>query len=187
MINDNDTFGFPTLLERRTYSDDRGFFSKLFSEEHMTLGGWFEVRQANISYTQHRGTIRGLHFHQDETKEAKILTVVTGKIFDVVLDVRPSSTEFGNHRTFVLDAKEPVSLYIPPGFAHGFQALVDEVLIAYIHSCDYVASDDRAVSALDASLSIEWPLAIHSMSERDRNAPKLSEHFENSYDLSSLR
>ena len=165
----------PLVIETDPIADDRGYFVRVMSADAFSQAGISHDRfvQENQSRSRVR-TIRGLHFRA-APGEAKLVRCIHGEIFDVVVDVRPSSPTFGKWEHFILDDKRHLQLYIPAGFAHGFQALSDVTDVCYKHDSFYDPKLDAAVAHDDPDIGIEWPLSDPVMSERDRNAPTLSE------------
>lgn len=160
------------ILNRVSHIDNRGEFDKLFNS--LALADFWEnsqVEQINISKNKQKGTVRGLHYQLHTYSEKKIVSCISGKIFDVVLDLRPKSSTFLEIFTIVLSGQQKNSLLIPEGFAHGFQSLEDESDLLYIHSKKYEESSERGVNVLDPTLKINWPLEITNISERDLNLP----------------
>jgi dTDP-4-dehydrorhamnose 3,5-epimerase len=164
------------ILNRVSHIDNRGEFDKLFNALSVT-DFWenLNVEQINISKNKQQGTVRGLHYQLQPYSEKKIVSCISGKIFDVALDLRPKSKTFLEVFTIVLSEQQKNSLLIPEGFAHGFQSLEDESDVLYIHSKNYEAYSERGVSALDPSLKINWPLEITNISERDLNLPLVAQ------------
>lgn len=156
---------FPTV-----HADQRGKFFEL----HRTTTYVTEpFVQDNCSLSK-KGVLRGMHFQLDPP-QAKLVTVLSGAIFDVVVDVRPSSPTFGKWLSVTLDDKTHAQLYIPAGFAHGFCALSDEALVTYKMSATYDPARELQFRYDDPAVGIEWPLLNPILSERDRCAPLLSE------------
>jgi dTDP-4-dehydrorhamnose 3,5-epimerase len=151
--------------------DVRGWFVRIYDDASWPMptgfgsGRWVQENQLRSRHT----AIRGLHFRADLT-EAKLLRVVRGEIFDVVLDLRPWSTTFGQWESFILDDRRHEQLFVPPGCAHGFQALTD-VDLCIKTSTPYDPSLDRGVSFSDQSLKIPWPIPNPVVSRRDLAAP----------------
>lgn len=161
------------LIRPHLHQDDRGWFARTYSADvYEAMGSPSPLIQENQSRSR-RGTIRGLHFRMDLT-ETKFVRVVQGRIFDVVVDLRPWSAAFLQIRTFELAADEPFHLRVPPGCAHGFQALSDSADVFYGVDARYEPDLDGALSPFDPQLSIAWPLADPILSERDRSAPSLA-------------
>lgn len=158
------------------HGDDRGFFARVFCErEFEALGLTKKWSQINISYSQAKGTLRGLHFQRAPATEVKLVRCVKGKVLDVFLDVRAQSATFGQHDAIVLDAEVKNSVYIPAGCAHGFQTLSDDAELLYFHSHAYEPGLEGGVNPLDPALNISWPLPVSQMSVRDQSLPVLSE------------
>ncbi|WP_370402004.1 dTDP-4-dehydrorhamnose 3,5-epimerase [Sulfitobacter sp. JB4-11] len=164
---------YEVLLEPR--GDARGFFARFYCDDEFTRHGlnthW---PQMNISVTRTLGTLRGLHFQRGAAAEVKLVRCLQGRAYDVIVDLRQGSDTFGQHVTVELDAERRNSVYIPQGFAHGFQALEDEVELQYLHSHPYAADHEGGVNVMDPDLAIHWPLPPATLSERDKNLPPLS-------------
>jgi len=103
----------------------------------------------------------------------KLVTCLRGRIFDVVVDIRRASADFLSWRGVELSGGEMVSLFIPPGFAHGFQPLEDECELLYLHSAAYAPDYEGSINAFDSRIGIEWPLPVACMSEKDRRIPRI--------------
>lgn len=127
--------------------------------------------QANQSRSSHR-TLRGLHLRAGPG-EAKVVRCARGRMFDVVVDLRPRSPEFGRWERFLLDDEDHVQVYVPPGCGHGFQVLSDICDVCYLHDRYYEPALDVAVAWDDEDLAVAWPLPDPILSERDRTAPSL--------------
>jgi dTDP-4-dehydrorhamnose 3,5-epimerase len=156
------------LIRRRKVSDERGFLQRLFCEEDLRPFGWKgRVAQINETGTVYKGTVRGLHFQRPPHAEIKLVTCLRGRIFDVAVDIRESSPTFLKHFSVELSEENACSLLIPKGFAHGFQALTDDVRIVYLHSEPYAASAEGGLNAEDPALRIDWPLPVSRLSPRD--------------------
>jgi dTDP-4-dehydrorhamnose 3,5-epimerase len=157
-------------------ADERGSFARTFDAPLLALLGLETAfPQRAIAANTRAGTIRGLHYAAEPHAEAKIITCLRGELFDVIVDLRPASPTFGHWSTFGLDARTCTSLYVPRGFAHGYQTLVDETLVAYDLSACYVAAAARGVRYDDPGLGIAWPLAVTSISARDAQLPSIDE------------
>ncbi len=157
-----------TLVERARVDDQRGFFSRLFCAEELKAAGFdAKIVQINHTFTRRRGAVRGLHYQESPHCEIKYVSVLRGEIIDVAVDLRPDSPTFLRWHAEVLSAKNACSLVIPRGFAHGFQALVDDCEMLYLHSAPYVAEAERALNVNDPALKIRWPLEITDISARD--------------------
>ncbi len=165
-------------IRRRPLVDSRGFFSRFYcAEEFRALGLQQPIAQINHSLTTSRGAIRGLHFQHPPHGETKIVNCLRGKVFDVAVDIRRSSETFLKWHGEILSAENKVGLYIPDGFAHGFQALSDDCELLYLHSSPYTASGEDGLNVNDPTLAISWPLAMEDCSERDQNHPMIDNSF----------
>jgi dTDP-4-dehydrorhamnose 3,5-epimerase len=161
------------VLEPEPKSDERGFFVRTLSADVLAGVGVDQSRfvQENQSRSR-RGTLRGLHLRAGPG-EAKLVRCSQGRIFDVVVDLRPSLPSFGRWESFQLDDVDHLHLYIPPGCAHGFQTLSEVADTCYHHDQFYDPSLDVVVSWNDPDIAISWPLPGPLLSERDRSAPFL--------------
>ena len=119
-----------------------------------------------------------MHFQYAPYSETKIVTCLRGEILDVAIDIRKDSPTFMQHHTEVLNSENQSSLYIPEGFAHGFQALTEDCQLIYLHSSFYSSNSEGALNALDPTLAIDWPLQVSEISERDSNHAFIDNHFE---------
>lgn len=135
------------------------------------------IVQINHTLTIRKGTVRGMHFQYPPHAEAKIVSCLSGKIFDVVLDIRRKSETFLHWHGEELSGENRQSLYIPEGFAHGFQALSDNCELLYLHTAPYTKNAEGAFNTIDPRLAIRWPLPITEMSERDKNHPFIDVDF----------
>lgn len=163
------------LIEPAAILDDRGWFLRVFSADSYGEAGIDHTTlvQENQSRSRQR-TIRGLHT-RSTLSEAKLVRCAHGEIFDVVVDLRPWSPTFLRWERFVLDDRRHRQVYIPPGCAHGFQALSRQADVCYRVDAYYDPSLDVAVAWNDPELAIPWPLPEPILSERDRDAPPLRE------------
>lgn len=176
-INDLPLSGLK-LIERQMLGDARGFLSRVFCAEELSLVGWKKpISQINLTMTAKRGTVRGMHFQHPPHSEMKLVICVRGSIFDVAVDLRASSPTFLQWHAEELSAQNSRALLIPEGFAHGFQTLTDDCELLYLHSMPYAPSAEGALNAQDPALAVNWPLAITELSERDRIHQNLTEQF----------
>lgn len=156
------------------HADARGSFSRLYCAEAFdeVMPGLCFV-QANLSVTLRRGTLRGLHLQRAPAQEYKLVRCLRGRIFDVAADLRPGSPTHGRWFAQELNEEQPLALLIPPGVAHGFQALSDDVQLLYQHSTAHVPALDDGVRHDDPVLAIRWPLPVGLLSPRDAALPWL--------------
>ena len=157
------------LIEPECHHDSRGFFARTWCRgELAALNLDVETAQESISYNRARGTLRGLHFQCAPYQETKIVRCIHGAIWDVIVDLRPESSSYLHWQAFELTAQNMVSLYIPKGFAHGFQSLSDHSRVSYRISTPYVPGAARGCRFDDPAFGISWPERITEISERDR-------------------
>jgi dTDP-4-dehydrorhamnose 3,5-epimerase len=162
------------LFRPTPHEDSRGFFSRTFDADTVLAAGIDPAAfvQDSISRSR-RGVVRGLHIRSG-AGEAKLVRCSYGRIFDVVLDLRPGSPTFRNWQSFDLNCREQLSLYVPAGCAHGFQALTDPADVSYRIDRPHDPREDVTIAFNDPDLAIPWPLPPALLSERDRTAPPLS-------------
>jgi dTDP-4-dehydrorhamnose 3,5-epimerase len=163
------------LVELEKLADERGFFSRIFSSDAFHERGLCaSYPQWSVSFNIRRGTLRGLHFQAPPHAEIKLVSCTRGAIFDVAVDVRPGSPSRGRWVGVELTADSGSALYIPAGFAHGFQTLTDDAEVLYHISEPYRAEAARGVRWDDPDLAIAWPQTQQRvMSSRDRALPRL--------------
>ena len=157
--------------------DHRGYFFNVLSKKlFLNKFPSKSIKQINLSENKKKGTLRGLHFQAKPFSESKIVICLKGRIFDVVLDLRKHSKTFGRHISFELGEQKQKLVYIPKNCAHGFQTLVDNCIVMYLHLGDYVKTHDFCVNPIDQKLKIKWPIKKKIMSQRDLNAKNLNDH-----------
>jgi dTDP-4-dehydrorhamnose 3,5-epimerase len=160
------------LVEPVLHEDERGFFARFFCEREFQEHGLNpRVRQCNVSYNRAAGTLRGLHYQSEPDAEAKLVQCTRGAAFDVVVDLRLESPSFAKWYGIELSAGNRVMIYIPEGFAHGFQTLTDDTEILYQMSEFYNAGASKGIRWNDPRLAIAWPLDHPIISGRDREFP----------------
>ncbi len=160
-------------LDRR--ADDRGFFARLFCAGEFSDHGLETVWvQANDSFSRAEGTVRGLHFQHPPMAEAKLVRCFKGAIFDVIVDLRAGSPTFGQWTALTLDDDNRTMIYIPPGFAHGFQTLRPDTELLYLHSQVYSPGHEGGLAHDDPVLAIPWPRPVVGVSARDAAFPPLA-------------
>jgi dTDP-4-dehydrorhamnose 3,5-epimerase len=155
--------------------DERGFFARTSCEAEFGQHG-LNTRwpQCSLTYTARRGTLRGLHYQADPKPETKLVRCARGAIYDVAVDIRPESPSFRRWEGFELTSANHLQLYVPAGFAHGFQTLEDDCEVFYQISEFYVPELARGVRWDDPALKILWPVPNPTLSVRDRALPRLS-------------
>lgn len=165
-------------IHQRVFNDARGRFARLFCQGRLTLQGRpFDIRQINHSTTQGAGSVRGLHYQLPGHAESKLITCLEGAILDIVVDIRQGSPTFLHWHAERLEAGDGHSLLIPKGFAHGFQALAEQVQVLYFTDADYAPGHEGGLRHDDPALNLPWPLPVTNLSERDQQHPLLTPAF----------
>ena len=160
------------------HADERGFFCRTFDADVMQATGIDPHGFVQDSLSRSvRGVVRGLHTRRG-SGEAKLVRCSNGAIFDVVVDLRPSSPTFLTWESFHLRGDEPTSVYVPAGCAHGFQVVSDVADVSYRIDRPHDPAEDRVIAFDDPQLCIPWPLPVSVMSARDRTAPSLSQYLD---------
>jgi len=166
------------LLTRSPISDERGFFARLFCSDELKLANWTKpISQINLSYTKKKGTVRGMHYQNPPYAEMKVISCIKGSIWDVAIDLRSSSPTFMKWESFELSESNGQALFIPPGYAHGFQSLTDDAELIYFHSSPYNKDAERGVNPTDPLVGINWPIKISTISKRDEDMAFISNTF----------
>jgi dTDP-4-dehydrorhamnose 3,5-epimerase len=162
------------LIEPTVFPDDRGFFMEIYKSSEFVRNGIPErFVQGNQSQSS-RHTLRGLHYQKTPRAQSKLVRVVLGEIFDVVVDIRKGSPRYGHWLGLHLSAGNKKILYVPPGFAHGACVVSDEATLLYMVTDEYAPECEAGVIWNDPALAIEWPLQNPVLSERDRAWPCLN-------------
>ena len=157
-------------IEMERIIDERGFFARSFCQNEFQVRGLNPiVRQCNISFNSKKGTLRGMHFQNPPFAEDKVVSCSHGAIYDVIIDLRKESPTYKKWTSFELNEENRTSLYIPAGFAHGFQTLCDNVQVDYQMSEFFQPDSARGVRYNDPVFSIKWPLEISVISKKDLN------------------
>lgn len=161
------------LIEREPIADVRGFFARTFCvEEFGAQGLKTEIVQSNVSFNRQRHTLRGLHYQIAPHAEAKLVSCVTGALFDVLVDLRPDSATFKRWAAVELSAAGHQLVYIPEGCAHGFLTLAADTLVHYHMFAAFHAPSARGVRWNDPAFAIQWPIGMPAtLSDRDANYP----------------
>jgi len=157
------------LIDLEPIEDERGLFARTWCrkefEQHGISADWV---QFNISYNKHRGTLRGMHYQIAPFAEAKLVRCTMGAIYDVIIDLRPDSKTYCHWISAEMSAENRKMMYIPQGFANGFQTLVDDTEVFYQMSAFYAPDYARAVRWNDPRFNIHWPDADRTISEKDQ-------------------
>ena len=157
------------FIKPKRILDNRGYFNRIYCSDE--YGCDFNFVQTNLSFTLEKGTIRGLHYQVNPYSEEKIVTCVSGSIFDVVVDLRPDSPTYLQHESFLLNTDNGCSVLIPKGCAHGFQTLEDNSTVHYLVSNFHNINCEKGLKYDDKSLNIDWPLEVTNISDKDSKWP----------------
>jgi dTDP-4-dehydrorhamnose 3,5-epimerase len=164
---------FVVEIEKR--EDERGFFARTWSEETFRAHGiYFSPAQSSVSHNRLKGTLRGIHYQVAPFQECKLVRCTRGSIFDVIIDLRQDSPTYKRWFAAELTAANYRMLYIPKGFAHGFQTLMDDTEVLYIMEDEYRACAERGIRWDDPAIAIAWPSNVSVISEKDRRWPDFS-------------
>ena len=157
-----------TVVQRKHIEDNRGFFCRFYcAEEFREAGLKKPIAQINHTFTREKGTVRGLHFQYPPHAEAKIVSCLRGEIFDVAVDIRRDSPTFLQWFGTSLSEENKKSLFVPEGFAHGFQSLTENSEILYLVTAHYNPQKEDALNVQDPIIGIQWPLDITELSDKD--------------------
>jgi dTDP-4-dehydrorhamnose 3,5-epimerase len=163
------------LVEPQKLGDERGFFARAWCREAFAAHGLNPaVSQANIGFSPRRGTLRGLHYQTPPHEEAKLVRCTRGAVYDVAVDLRPTSATFLGWVAVTLSADSHRMLYVPEGCAHGYLTLTDDAEISYQSSRPYVREAVAGRRYDDPALGIDWPIDVEVVSEQDRSWPLLN-------------
>jgi dTDP-4-dehydrorhamnose 3,5-epimerase len=168
----------PRIIVPKRHLDDRGWFSECFHKSRLhDIGITCDFVQDNQSSSKRAGTLRGLHFQLPPAAQAKLVTVVRGRVLDAAVDIRLGSPTFGKHVSIELSAESGRQLYVPVGFAHGFLTLENDVLVMYKASQHYAPAYDGGIRWNDPDIAFPWPIkdADVIISDKDRRLPYLKE------------
>lgn len=166
------------LVQRKLIEDSRGYFERMFcTSELQSIVQDRRIVQVNHTLTSRKGAVRGMHFQRAPWAEAKFVTCLRGEIFDVAVDLRKGSPTFLRWHAEVLSADNNCSLFIPEGFAHGFQTCTENCELLYLHTAPYRSDAEGGLNALDPAISIQWPLEITERSGRDKERSMLDAEF----------
>ncbi|MBN2350161.1 MAG: dTDP-4-dehydrorhamnose 3,5-epimerase [Bacteroidales bacterium] len=166
------------IVELEPYTDERGLFARTFcKKEFGQIGHNKEFVQVNFSLTKSKGSIRGMHYQVPPFSEIKLIRCIRGAVFDVVIDIRKNSPTFLKYFSVELSEINMKMIYIPEGFAHGFQTLADNAQLIYHHTNYYAPGNEAAIKFNDPQVGIRWPLPVTTISEKDNNHKLLEKNF----------
>lgn len=164
------------LIRNIKYPDERGSFHEWFRENEITLrtGQNFVVAQGNIS-TSKAGVVRGIHYSLAPMGQSKLVTCISGKVWDVIVDLRQDSPTFKHWIGVDLNSETGDAVYLSGGLGHGFIALKDNSILCYLVSTTYSPKNEYEINPFDLELAIDWPQFNYLLSDKDKNAPLLSQ------------
>lgn len=164
------------ILEPTVHRDERGFFMESYNKRVFEeLGFNLNFTQDNHSLSIEPGTVRGMHYQLAPKAQTKVVRVIAGAIYDVIVDIRKSSSTYGQWQGFILTADNYRQLIVPKGFAHGFCTLIKNTEVLYKVDEFYSREHDRGILWNDPALGIDWPTSNPILSEKDRNHPILED------------
>jgi dTDP-4-dehydrorhamnose 3,5-epimerase len=164
------------VIEMEPHRDERGYFARTWCKEEFEAHNLnARLAQASTSFNRKRGTLRGLHYQAEPYAETKLIRCTRGAVYDLIVDIRPDSATFKQWLAVELTASNLRMLYVPEGFAHGFQTLEDDTELFYQISEFYHPECSRGIAFDDPAFDFRWPIKERIMSERDRNFPAFKE------------
>ena len=166
------------VLTLEPIEDERGWFARTYCKnEFLSIGHMKEWVQMNHSFTKQKGTVRGMHYQRPPYGEIKLVRCIAGSVYDVIIDLRADSASYLQYFGIELSAVNKKMIYIPEGFAHGFQALSNDAELVYNHSQFYLPGVEAGVRYNEPSINIKWPLELTNISERDNSHPFIDANF----------
>lgn len=175
---ENTNIGGVHIIEYSPFADNRGAFSRLFCrKEFEDVGLTKNIVQINKSVTLKKGSFRGLHYQIPPFSEAKIVSCLSGAVMDIVVDIRKDSATFLKTFMIELNSNNNKAIFIPEGFAHGFQTLTDNCVLLYFHTEYYSPGNETGINYLDPFLNLKLPLEVSNISDRDKGINFLESTF----------
>ena len=164
------------IINLDTLEDDRGFFARAFCQKEFEENGLrSNIAQCNLSFNHKKGTLRGMHYQVKPYEEVKMVRCTQGKILDVIIDLRKDSATYKKWIGVELTAENNRMLYVPEGFAHGYQTLEDNSVVYYQVTEFYQPGSERGIRWNDPAFNIDWPLEISFISDKDNSHPDYTE------------
>lgn len=163
------------LVIPKVFGDDRGFFLEFYKQSEFAAGGIPEHFVQDNHSRSVKGVLRGLHYQKDPTSQGKLVHCLGGRIFDVAVDIRKGSHTYGKWVSAELTGENHHILYVPPGFAHGFQVLSDSAEVLYKCTREYSPAEDRGIIWNDPSIAVRWPIDAPILSGKDSLLPLLKD------------
>ena len=169
----------PKTIKLNNFEDFRGKLTRIFCVNELREKNLnFTVKQINNVIVKKKGTIKGMHIQLPPYNEIKLVKIIKGKIFDVIIDLRKNSQSFLKYKSFILDSSKNNLLFIPKGFAHGFQTLTSNSEIIYCHSEVYKPKKEFSINPFDKKISIKWPKKTSLISIKDLNTKHIYDDFD---------
>ena len=166
------------IIEPEPFKDDRGLFARVFCQNELeSILNGKRIVQINHSLTHQKGAIRGMHFQRPPMAEIKMVRCICGSVFDVIIDLRKGSPSFLKWHGEILSSENMKMMYIPEGFAHGFQTLQPNSELLYLHTEFYSPEHEDGVCYNDPKIGIKWPLEVTEISDKDKRYPFLTQDF----------
>jgi dTDP-4-dehydrorhamnose 3,5-epimerase len=160
------------IVDIEPHMDARGFFARSFCENEFAAAGLVSrFAQSSISFNQRRGTVRGMHFAAAPHEEVKLVRCTRGEIHDVIVDIDPGSATYLQSVSIQLSAENRRALYLPPGFAHGFQTLREETEVLYMIDQPFAPNAARGIRWNDSAIHVKWPEPVTEISQKDMEFP----------------
>ena len=165
-------------IRGESVADARGRFTRLFCEQDfLAIRPGLHFSQINLSETRQQGTVRGMHYQTRPAAEAKLIRCLRGRVFDVAVDLRAGSPTFLHWHGVELAAGNDLAVFIPEGFAHGFQALTDDIELLYPHTAPWSPACEAGIRHDDPRVAVAWPLPVALISDKDRGYPLIDKSF----------
>jgi dTDP-4-dehydrorhamnose 3,5-epimerase len=178
MIFNETTLPGSYVVDLTPVGDARGWFARTYcKQEFSAIGHTKEWVQMNHSFTAKKGTVRGMHFQHPPHEEIKMVRCIAGAVYDVIIDLRKNSSTYLQWFGIEISASNKKMIYIPEGFAHGFQALSDDTELLYQHTQFYTPAAEAGIIYNDPVVGIQWPLPLTEISARDRSHPNIDSTF----------
>jgi dTDP-4-dehydrorhamnose 3,5-epimerase len=166
------------IIEPTVFQDERGLFERLFCENEIkNINHYKKLVQINYSFTKKAGVIRGMHYQNPPKAEAKIVRCLRGSVYDVIIDLRKGSDTIFNWKGQTLSSDNKSMIYIPEGFAHGFQTLEEDCELLYFHTEFYSPEYQDAILYNDPKIGIKWPIAVSEISEKDKSHSRIAKSY----------
>ena len=166
------------IIKLSPITDERGSLTRMFCKKEMNaIMKGEEIVQINHTITKEKNTIRGMHYQDFPKSETKIISCIKGEVLDIIIDIRKNSPTFMKRHEEVLSENNQTMLYVPKGFAHGFQTLSDDVGMIYFHTQFYSKEKERGIRYDDPKLGIKWPFKTTNISDKDKKHKLLDESF----------